>query len=504
MTPKKIRCAVYTRKSTEEGLEQDFNTLDAQRSACEAYIKSQAGEGWTLVPERFEDGGFSGGDMDRPALGALLKEIDRGRIDVVVVYKVDRLTRSLTDFAKIVDVLDGANASFVSVTQAFNTTTSMGRLTLNVLLSFAQFEREVTGERIRDKIAASKARGMWMGGNPPLGYDANERQLVVNDGEAAQVRALFDAYLRLGGVPSVARWAEAEGLRSKRRVSAKGGVRGGKVMKPGQIYHILENRIYVGEIEHRSQIYKGNHRAIVSRHIFEDVQKRIEAARQAPRTKLTRAAKCPLAGKVFDAAGAEMAASFSYGRGRKIYRYYVSRSQLPYGFTNQDGQQRISAERLERSIAAEIRRICGKDAGFEQVVRVELTSSEILVELERADGSSVKSRVDPGPLRRGRTIGCDLPVDDIERKQAMAELLTTAHRRMETMGASPLSSDLHANAIAPTNEWTRSRMAIPFLAPDIQKAILRGDVPAALSVSSLLDRTLPLAWEDQRQRLGFA
>ncbi len=250
----RIRCAIYTRKSTEEGLDQSFNSLDAQREACEAYIRSQKQEGWKLLPDRYDDGGVSGGTMERPALQLLLSEIDEGRIDMVVVYKVDRLTRSLADFSKLVDQLDEAGASFVSVTQQFNTSTSMGRLTLNVLLSFAQFEREVTAERIRDKIAASKKKGMWMGGLLPIGYDKGTDGLVINEAEAETVRTLFNQYLHLGCVRRLKAFADEHKLISKTRTNADGIVKEGKPFSRGQLYHILSNPIYLGKIRHKDEI----------------------------------------------------------------------------------------------------------------------------------------------------------------------------------------------------------------------------------------------------------
>src|SRR6202142_3968958 len=257
------RCAVYTRKSSEEGLEQDFNSLHAQREASEAFIKSQAGEGWRLVKSAYDDGGLSGGTMERPALQRLLADINQGLIDVVVVYKVDRLTRSLADFAKLVEIFEARGVSFVSVTQQFNTTTSMGRLTLNVLLSFAQFEREVTGERIRDKIAASKKKGMWMGGNPPLGYDVRERKLLVNPEEAKLVRPLFNLYFELGCVSKLKARLDREGIKSKMRLSVAGNRSGGSPYSRGALYQILQSPIYLGEIHHRGQNYSGEHKAIV-------------------------------------------------------------------------------------------------------------------------------------------------------------------------------------------------------------------------------------------------
>ena len=250
---KKLRCAIYTRKSSDEGLDQEFNSLDAQREACAAYIASQKHEGWACVPDRYDDGGISGATLDRPAMQKLLADIKARKIDVVVVYKVDRLTRALTDFAKIVEVFDALKVSFVSVTQQFNTTTSMGRLTLNVLLSFAQFEREVTAERIRDKIAASKKKGMWMGGNVPLGYDAKDRSLVINEVEAETVRTLFRLYLELGSVRALQAEAQRRGLRSKT----------GQPFSYGHLYFLLQNPIYIGLIRHKKATYPGLHPPII-------------------------------------------------------------------------------------------------------------------------------------------------------------------------------------------------------------------------------------------------
>jgi len=256
-------CAIYTRKSSEEGLEQEFNSLAAQREACEAYIHSQQHEGWVLVRTRYDDGGFSGGKLERPALQRLLADIRMGRIDIVVVYKVDRLTRSLADFARLVEIFDAQNVSFVSVTQQFNTTSSMGRLTLNVLLSFAQFEREVTGERIRDKIAASKKKGIWMGGNVPLGYDVDKRTLVINPAEAETVRRIFALYRELGCVRQVKDEADRLGLRTKRRRMEKGAERGGTPFSRGHIYRLLSNPIYSGQIAHKDQLYPGQHQPLI-------------------------------------------------------------------------------------------------------------------------------------------------------------------------------------------------------------------------------------------------
>jgi site-specific DNA recombinase len=331
------RCAVYTRKSSEEGLEQDFNSLHAQREASEAFIKSQQGEGWRLVKTAYDDGGLSGGNMERPALQQLLEDIRHGLIDVVVVYKVDRLTRSLADFAKMVEVFDAQGVSFVAVTQQFNTTNSMGRLTLNVLLSFAQFEREVTGERIRDKIAASKRKGIWMGGCPPIGYDVCDRRLVINQADAETVRQIYQRYLKAVSVPKLKKALDRDGVVSKIRVSRKGNRSGGQSFSRGTLYELLSNPIYIGEIRHKRERHPGQHQAILERGLWEKVQRRLlnGASRTAkPRTKLSPS---PLAGKVFDETDEPLYVQAAM-KDRRRYRYYVSRA-LVRG-CKVDGQRR--------------------------------------------------------------------------------------------------------------------------------------------------------------------
>ena len=345
MSPRR-RCAIYTRKSTEEGLEQDFNSLDAQREACEAYIRSQAGEGWKLVRTHYDDGGYSGGTMDRPALQHLLDDIQAHRIDTVVVYKVDRLTRSLADFAKIVEVFDGHGVSFVSVTQQFNTTTSMGRLTLNMLLSFAQFEREVTGERIRDKIAASKKKGMWMGGPPPLGYDVRDRKLVVNEAEADDVRILFHLYLELGTVRALRDEANRRGLTTKRRCFADGRKAGGLPFTRGNLYNLLANPLYIGQVSHKGTIYPGQHEAIVDPETFAAAARQL--AGNAVHRHAATNAKAPslLSGLLYDETGDRLCPTHAKKKGRR-YRYYISK-RLMHGTGNGADGWRIPAEELEK------------------------------------------------------------------------------------------------------------------------------------------------------------
>ena len=340
---RKLRCAVYTRKSTEEGLDMEFNSLDAQREACEAYVASQKPEGWVLVPDHYDDGGFSGGTLERPALKRLLVDIEDGRVDVVVVYKIDRLSRSLMDFAKLVEVFDRRGVTFVSVTQSFNTTTSMGRLTLNILLSFAQFEREVIGERIRDKFAASRARGMWMGGHPPLGYDVKDRKLVINETEANVVRMIFARFLKVGSATVLVRELTKERVTSKR----------GKPIDKGFLYKLLNNRVYLGEAVHKGVAHPGEHAAIIGRDLWDKVHAIIQ---QSPRSRAANTrAQTPalLKGIVFGADGRAMTPTHAR-KGGRLYRYYVAAGQLkadvPPGVV-----RRAPAAELEAAVVDQLR-----------------------------------------------------------------------------------------------------------------------------------------------------
>jgi site-specific DNA recombinase len=312
-----MRCAIYTRKSSEEGLEQSFNSLDAQRESSEAFIVSQRQEGWRVVPIHYDDGGYSGGTMERPALKRLLEDVAANKVNVIVVYKVDRLTRSLSDFAKIVEALDTRGVSFVSVTQQFNTTSSMGRLTLNVLLSFAQFEREVTGERIRDKIAASKKKGMWMGGLVPFGYDLEGRKLVPNSKESDLVCKILSLYLEVGCVSKLAVRLDRDKIRSKAWVTRTGARLGGVAFARGALYALLRNRLYIGEIRHRDQWYPGEHKSIVPRDLWDKVQAQLNSNLQTHRNRVKEQASSLLTGLVEDAAGNRFTPSFTIRRGRR-------------------------------------------------------------------------------------------------------------------------------------------------------------------------------------------
>lgn len=339
MDKKLIRCAIYTRKSSEEGLEQDFNSLDAQREACEAYIKSQMHEGWILLDKQYNDGGYSGGTMERPAFKELLRDIENNKIDIVVVYKVDRLTRSLMDFSKIIDVFDRHETSFVSITQQFNTTTSMGRLTLNILLSFAQFEREVTGERIRDKIAASKKKGMWMGGKVPLGYKKEDKKLIIYEEESKKVRMIFNKYLELKSVPKLMQYLKENEIKTKTD----------KYFSKGQLYHLLVNKVYIGKITHKDKVYEGEHDAIISEVIFEEVQKLL----YENKVDKTCGTKCSsnslLAGLIFDDKNNLMTPSHSNSHKRR-YRYYVSTALKNYNDSEVGTISKIPAGEVEKFV----------------------------------------------------------------------------------------------------------------------------------------------------------
>jgi site-specific DNA recombinase len=348
----RVRCAIYTRKSSEEGLEQSFNSLQAQRESCEAYIASQRHEGWHTISKQYDDGGFSGGNMNRPALKQLLQDIAAGLIDTIVVYKVDRLTRSLTDFAKMVEAFDQKGVSFVSVTQQFNTTTSMGRLTLNVLLSFAQFEREVTGERIRDKIAASKKKGMWMGGLVPLGYDLKGRQLVVNPKEAKIVQEIFAQYLRLGSVVELKRYLDQKRIRTKARTSAGGRTFGGEPYARGGLYKLLRNEIYIGKIAHRGESYDGQQPAIIEPEIWNEVSALLANNNDGQRTRGLKAASSPLIGILFDEQGNRYTPTHSVKSGRR-YRYYTSQIVIRKE-RKPSHLDRIPAQELEHLIYSRI------------------------------------------------------------------------------------------------------------------------------------------------------
>jgi site-specific DNA recombinase len=341
---KKLRCAVYTRKSSEEGLEQEFNSLDAQRESCESYVASQRAEGWMLLADRYDDGGFSGGTLERPALRRLMADIETGAIDIVVVYKIDRLSRSLMDFAKLVELFDRKGVTFVSVTQSFNTTTSMGRLTLNVLLSFAQFEREVIGERIRDKIAASRKRGMWMGGFVPLGYVVKDRKLIIDETEAELVRSIFKRFVKLGSGTKLVRQLALENVRN----------RYGKLIDKGALYKVLNNRTYVGEAVHKGTAYPGEHQAIIDRALWDKVH---SVLKESPRKRANRTrvqSPALLKGLIFGPNGVPMTPAHTRKKG-KLYRYYVATSAIRSGVPDHNPIRRIPATEIEAAVVHQIK-----------------------------------------------------------------------------------------------------------------------------------------------------
>lgn len=541
------RCAIYTRKSTEEGLDQAFNSLDAQREACEAYIASQRHEGWKLVKTRFDDGGLSGGNMERPALKALLAEIDAGRIDLIVVYKVDRLTRSLADFAKLVERFDAQNVSFVSVTQQFNTSSSMGRLTLNVLLSFAQFEREVTAERIKDKIAASRRRGMWTGGNPPLGYDNVDKKLVVNEAEAKTVRRLFDLYLETSCVRTVLRAAADGGLKTKKRANG-----GSKPIARGPLYHILANPIYAGLVRCGNELHQGEHDAIIDKQRWDNVQTMRSAASQRAGIKTT--SRNPLAGKLF-ADGYQLTPSHTSKDGKR-YRYYVSHA-FETGKAAASARWRVKADFLEAAIikaiddwlaspsaaqilspehagAAKLHSLQHALDGLREaestipprdrmvrwtahIDRIDLSESGMLItlnakslfqndrEIPLAESAVIKSQIKIGKRGVGLRIVLGETDNVAAPNETIAGILKNAFSWGERWFNNPdaVLNDIAKAACVPSGDVS-SRIRLAYLAPDIVKALLDGSAPKSINAEYLRRlNDLPSSWADQRKLFGF-
>jgi DNA invertase Pin-like site-specific DNA recombinase len=511
------RCAIYARKSNENGLEQEFNSLDAQREACEAYVKSQAHEGWIALADCYDDGGFSGGSMERPALRRLLADIAAGRIDTVVVYKIDRLTRSLADFARMVDLFDRHEVTFVSVTQAFNTTSSMGRLTLNVLLSFAQFEREVTGERIRDKIAASKAKGLWMGGYPPLGFDAPEsptRILQVNDSEAATVRLIFERYLELRSVKLLIDWLEEQNIAPKQWTTSRGRNIGAPKFSRSAVHYLLRNPIYRGMIRHKSKIHPGGHAAIVDAELFERVQLQLDSAAQRLKRRHKSAAKAPLLGRIFDAAGRPMTPTSSHSQHKRVYRYYAT--NIGDRETTTAALPRVPGLAIEHQLRSILERLKPAHEGdcLDLVRRVEVRSSTIIVLVEASLGSGATLRLVAGEvaavdLARPDWLRLELPLRIRNRRARTSiqlarepetcfdQVLISGLRRAHAMTALD-SRRLPMLPSAPATMYERRLVRLAFLAPDLQAAILDGRQPAHLSLEQLIERPIPIDWDEQR------
>ena len=522
----KVRCAIYTRKSSEEGLEQEFNSLHAQFDSCNAYITSQKHEGWSANRERYDDGGFSGGSMERPGLRALLADIEARRIDVVVIYKIDRLTRSLADFARIIEVMEKHGASFVSVTQSFNTKTSMGRLMLHVLLSFAQFEREVGAERVRDKIAASKAKGMWMGGTVPLGYVVVDRKLVVNEPEAATVRALFAAFAELGCVQATVRWSQHEGMRTKIR-QRLGKAVGGIPFHYGAVRCVLGNRTYVGEIEHKGKAYAGQHTGIIERELFDRVQailaSRSSASMRGP--KLVSASL--LQGLIVDRQGRPMGPTHTTRNGQR-FRYYVTRPK-----SIEDGDPpayRVAADALERHCAtllanhatSQVRSLDDEAAArklaalltegshqerrallVERINKVVMGDAELTIEL--SDGTTLHCSLER--VRHGNdaqmVMGEQAKSDQQNADPQLLVLMQDAQRARAFALAKPqLQLEQLSAKFGRSAERYKRLVRLSYLSPTIITAALQVDRPHQLTSRFLQNLDgLPLNWIDQEQLL---
>ena len=520
-TSKTVRCAIYTRVSTDQGLERDFNSLDAQYDASQAYIRSQAHAGWTLLRGKYDDGGFSGGDTDRPALQRLLEDVRVGKVDVIVVYKVDRLTRSLADFAKLVELFDKHNVSFVSVTQQFNTTTSMGRLTLNVLLSFAQFEREVTSERIRDKIAASKRKGLWVGGMVPLGYDTKDRKITVNEGEAERVRSIFRSYLKFGSLNLLMADLRKRGIVTRVRTLKGGKTVGGIPFTRGPIAHLLRNRFYVGEVVFKGEILKGEQPAILDRELFDAVQARL--SEKATNHQATRM-KCEalLAGRIFDERGNRMTPSHARKGGLK-YRYYLSSALLQGAAERAGSVRRIPAAEVEalvvRSVSEHLKLLQPIDdrcLANTHIERVEIHPERLVIKLARTAGSQRADDNDilhvpwqKTTLTRRREVllpeGTAPQLVRSIRSETRATLVASIARGRrwldELIGDATASTESIAKRESCSIRKVTMTISLAFLAPDLVKAAIDGRLPHGMGVVRLAD--LPAEWSRQREMLGL-
>lgn len=551
---KTVRCAIYTRKSSEEGLEQAFNSLDAQREACAAYILSQASEGWSALPDIYDDGGLSGGSLERPALQRLLAEVAAGNIDIIVVYKVDRLTRSLLDFAKLVEAFDKAGTSFVSVTQSFNTTTSMGRLTLNMLLSFAQFEREVTAERIRDKIAASKAKGMWMGGTPPLGYKPDGRSLAIVDDDAELVREIYLRYLQLGNVRLVADGLAEDGITVPLRATAAGRLFGGGTFGRGKLYAMLKNPIYVGDIPHQGKVYKGQHAPILDRETWDYAQAKLADHIRGERRAKPVSSPSLLAGLIFDEAGEPLVATHAC-KGRVRYRYYVSRA-LQHGEPGpgEDGI-RMPAREIEAAVAERIADAFGDPLMLASQAFIALEASSLRRSIDFGSNASAAARSGEREIIRQMVAQVRVLADRIEidvSTEAIANLLgasmgaeaparitLTSYMRLTRTGRAVRlvqNDGCHAGATSPdatlirlvlrargwwaqlktgdldimtlaadegvTASYITRVVRLAFIAPTVVERILSGGQLASVDGGSLTaTAAIPISWSEQYRAL---
>ena len=530
---KPVRCAIYTRVSTEQGLDQEFNSLDAQYDAASAYIKSQAHAGWALIRSRYDDGGYSGGSTDRPDLQRLLDDIRARKIDVIVVYKVDRLTRSLADFAKLVELFDAHGVSFVSVTQQFNTTTSMGRLTLNVLLSFAQFEREVTSERIRDKIAASKRKGLWVGGPLPLGYEMKDGKIAVVENEAERVRLIYRRYLELSGVNALVRDLKDKDIRTKIRLRATGSTRGGILFERGSLFYLLRNRFYIGEVKYKGEVLPGEQPAIMDRQLFDAVQQKLTdqwSHRNHAKTKSNHL----LMGLLYDDAGHRMIPTHATKAGIR-YRYYVSLPHLKgeSKTTSVGSVSRIPATDIENIIVKSVNEHLlaqhdqpssgsahADDLGLitEQVVRIDVRKDRLIVRFKSAGTEEGSHSADDQmlsipwqkpPSRKSRQILIpvgvsrnDVRATRIERRARLVNAIARGRRWLDEIVSGSVTD---VQQIAARQKYSARQVnltiSLAFLAPDLVKAAVEGRLPRGIGVERLRDA--PAEWSRQFEALGL-
>jgi DNA invertase Pin-like site-specific DNA recombinase len=529
---KPVRCAIYTRVSTDHGLDQEFNSLDAQYDAASAYIKSQAHAGWALIRSRYDDGGYSGGSTDRPDLQRLLDDIRARKIDVIVVYKVDRLTRSLADFAKLVELFDAQGVSFVSVTQQFNTTTSMGRLTLNVLLSFAQFEREVTSERIRDKIAASKRKGLWVGGPLPLGYEMNDGKVAIIEEEAERVRLIFQRYLDLGGVNALVRDLRDKDMRTKIRLRATGATHGGIPFERGSLFYLLRNRFYIGQVKYKGEILPGEQPAIMERELFDAVQQKLTdqwSHRNHAKTKSDHL----LTGLLFDDAGHRMIPTHATKGGIR-YRYYVSLPHLKgeSKTVSVGSVSRIPATDIEDIIVKSVnehlvaqhgqptsRRAQADDRGLiaEQVVRIDVHKDRLILRFKSAgteeshstDGLLLSIPWKKPPSRKSRQILVPHGISKdevrptrIERRARLVNAIARGRRWLdEIVSGSVTDVQQIATRQKCSVRQVNMTISLAFLAPDLVRAAVEGRLPRGIGVERLRDA--PAEWSRQFEALGL-
>jgi len=532
---KVFRCAVYTRKSTEHNLDLEFNSLDAQREACEAYIKSQTHEGWRLVPDRYDDGGLSGASLDRPALQTLLADVRAGKINTVVVYKVDRLTRSLADFAKLVELFDQHQVSFVSVTQSFNTTSSMGRLTLNVLLSFAQFEREVIGERVRDKIAASKRKGIWVGGPVPLGYRCVDKKLIVVAEEAEAVRTIFARYLALGSMGALMADLDRRGIRTKANGRPDGRQRGGIRFGVGPLAYLLKNRFYIGEVAYRGELHRGEHEPILDRDLFEAVQAKLAANAVERRVRL-KGSPAILTGRIFDDRGNRMSPTHSNKQGVR-YRYYVSHALLQKRNDHAGSVARVPAPDIEALVLDGVRKhlvsigegehptaLDDHDLIERHVENVTVKPQALEVRLVLTNDASAQTEEpgidDPAP-RQTTAIALawaapsftavkgivhapsSKPAMKPESRDALLAAIGKARRWIDDIRLGRIASFAEiAEREAQGERHIRLLAPLAFVSPGIVAAIIDGSAPADLTVTGLA-KALPQSWAEQEQSVGL-